>query len=94
MTITSANFTNNTISGENGLGGGIFSYNCSLILSKVKFSENRCKSNRGGVYAERGSLSVENSLMTKNHAKMSRGAIYCLEVSNISVLEADLNTAV
>jgi len=61
--------------GEDDWGGGIYSFNASLNLKRVRFVNNRAD-NGGGIYLTFGALSVEDSEFIDNKAGFTGGGAY------------------
>jgi len=61
--------------GEEDWGGGIYAFNASLDLKRVRFVDNRAD-NGGGIYLTFGALSAQDSEFSGNHASFAGGGAY------------------
>lgn len=61
--------------GEEDWGGGIYSFNASLELKRVRLVNNRAD-NGGGIYLTFGALHAEDSEFVENHAAFGGGGAY------------------
>jgi predicted outer membrane repeat protein len=61
--------------GEQDWGGGIFAFNASLELKRVRLVNNRAD-NGGGIYLTFGAFSAQDSQFIENHASFAGGGVY------------------
>lgn len=89
--------TQNTVTGDNENGGGIFAYGGSLDVVNSTVSHNSSNGDGGGVASSGASIGISNSTISHNTALESGGglSVFALEMNPINLINATVsdNTA-
>ena len=74
-TISHCAFTNNSVTGDFGRGGAIFS-NAPLTLESCSFTNNSSSGEGGAVYNNEGAFTLDNCSFTGNSVARDGGAVF------------------
>lgn len=88
------NFTNNSVTGQNGLGGAVYNLG-TTIVNKTFFNTNKAESGSGGAIYNQGTMTITGAKFDNNMSKVSGGAIFnngSLNVQNVTFSNNQSNT--
>jgi hypothetical protein len=76
ITITDSQITGNRVTEDGNHGGGVYSGNGSLTISRSTISGNTSEGDGGGLYSIGGTFAITSSTITNNQAGYSGGGIF------------------